>query len=534
MPNLIISLGTKKVPIQDRFTLINGKFKSNVLAIYKNEKFLKISEDLNKIPIEQFIDVFQEESKKYHDLKKSIKLLDFIHEYREISIKNIELCSSYNEIGQNLVSITKFITFLKKREFLSKELKISENQQKTSDFKALLDLSNKLNESIHSNQNKLQFLERDYFLHKNQIDQFTETIQEYKLRIQELNKQKKYCFSQINRITREMSGDSQEQKKELIETSNTEKPLTFAEKIKSFQRKAKDIQFEINKINSSISKTQSNLEESTPLYEIYKGDYQKILELIKSEEKKIVNLESDFKKKIEDNIDNPIQELEVINLHSLRPSHEIKEEIQNVTTELNEILIPRIIYNPDNPYDLSLFHEKLAEIEEYLSNRESEFVIKKSEKEIMDCFKNFRKLEFILNEIESLINKFLLLINLKSEFTITVNKDDKFFFIIIKFIRNNKYMINFEELTTPEKIFFIIGFSISIKLQAKKENVIFSNSCIPRKYNKAGSIFRTFRKILPLFENEGELSQYNLILIISNLEMKKKIKNLKIVTIQES
>ena len=46
MPNLKISFNTEEVLIQDKFTLIRGKFKNDVLANYKNDFFLKISEDL--------------------------------------------------------------------------------------------------------------------------------------------------------------------------------------------------------------------------------------------------------------------------------------------------------------------------------------------------------------------------------------------------------------------------------------------------------------------------------------------------------
>ncbi|MFW9987862.1 MAG: hypothetical protein ACFFC3_04340, partial [Candidatus Odinarchaeota archaeon] len=87
--------------------------------------------------------------------------------------------------------------------------------------------------------------------------------------------------------------------------------------------------------------------------------------------------------------------------------------------------------------------------------------------------------------------------------------------------------------TTPEKVFFIIVFYISIKLHTKSKNIILSNISILTKYNKAGSIYRTIRKILPLFEKDDILLGFNLIFILSNLELKKEIKNLKIKTIQE-
>ena len=75
---------------------------------------------------------------------------------------------------------------------------------------------------------------------------------------------------------------------------------------------------------------------------------------------------------------------------------------------------------------------------------------------------------------------------------------------------------------------------LSIKIQTKEENLLFSNVSIPSKYNKAGSIFRTIRKIIPIFENEKTLSKFSLTFIISNLEMKKEIKNLKNINLEES
>ena len=68
----------------------------------------------------------------------------------------------------------------------------------------------------------------------------------------------------------------------------------------------------------------------------------------------------------------------------------------------------------------------------------------------------------------------------------------------------------------------------------KKKYILFSNISISGKYNKAGSIFRTIRKILPKFELEDEFLKFNLIFILTNLELKKEIKNLKKITIKES
>ena len=140
-------------------------------------------------------------------------------------------------------------------------------------------------------------------------------------------------------------------------------------------------------------------------------------------------------------------------------------------------------------------------------------------------------MEKSLNNIESLLNRFLLEINIKSQIRIIVSDDLKCFLINLEFLRKDKNKVKFEDLTSPEKIYFIIVFYISIKLHIKIENIIFSNVSILSKFNKVGSIHRTIRKILPIFEMEDNLSKFNLIFILSYLELKKDIKNLKVITI---
>ncbi len=533
--NLIISIGSKDVPIKDKFTLINGKIKKNLLNKYKNNLFLEISENLNKIPIEKYIGFLQEGSEEFHELQKSRRLINFIHEYRKIVSSNILLFSQYNEIVDNLILILKYNMLLKKKESLLKELELSKQYKKSSEITASTDLIKKLNESLTINKKKLKFLEEDYFQRKNQVNQIKKTISEYNSKIQELTKQKKQYFSQINKITREMTGDTPEPKKELnnnITESGTK--ITNAEKIKNFQKKAKEVQFEITKTKSKKSQTQFKLEELTVVFEIYKKDYQELVELINNEEKRIINLQSELKNIIKDEGNTFVQDLDLIDLKSFKPSQEIKDDLKKTETELNKIILPKDFNTPQNPNDLSPITKKLKELDEKIKNQESKIMITINEKDILESFEEFRRLENNLYEIESLVNKFLSEINIKSQLRIIVNDDNKYFFIEITFIRNDKEKVDFDGLTTPEKIFFIMVFYISIKLNIKIENIIFSNVSILSKYDKGGSIYRTIRKVLPIFEMEEKLSKFNLIFIISNLELKREIKNLKIYTIQES
>ncbi|MCK4379980.1 MAG: hypothetical protein KAW51_02510 [Candidatus Lokiarchaeota archaeon] len=515
--------------------MIHGKIKKELLNKYKNDLFFEISEDLNVISIEKFIKILQEESKIYYTLVDALKLLDYIREYRKIVSKNIATSFQFNEIIQHLILILRYNTLLKRKNLLLKELDVAEYYKISRNKTTITDLLKKLNESLINNNKKLKFLEEDYLQRKNQVDQIKTKIEEFNIKIQELTNQKKQYFNQINRITRKMAEDTQGTKNESSSTGeDSRNHLTNAEKIKNFQNKAKDIQFEMTKIKSKKNQTQLKLEELNPIFETYRTDYEKVLEIINNEEKRINELHSELKKEIRDNENIIIEDLDLINLKSLKPLQVIKEDIEKVDIELEQIIIPKEFYNLQNADDLSIIIQQLKELEDTIKNHESELTITVNEKETIKCFEQFTKLENAINEIESLTNKFLSEIHLMTQFRFILNDANKRFFIKIKFIRSDKKQVNFDELTTPEKIFFIIVFYISIKLHTKSENIIFSNVSLLSKYNKAGSTYRTIRKILPLFERDDILSGFNLVFIISNLELKKEIKNLKIKTLQES
>ena len=430
--------------------------------------------------------------------------------------------------------ILQYNQLLHEKESLLRELKLSTQYKKSSDITAGKNLLKKLNESLTLNMKKLKLFEEDYFQHKNQINQIKESLDEYTTIIQKLIDQKKQCFNQINRITREMTGGKQDSKNDInINIIDSTSNLSSAEKIRAFQKKAKEIQSEIDILKSKKSQTQLKLEELTPLFEILEEDHQSLLEIINTDNKRIEELQTELKNRIKDDKSTEILDIDLNDVKSLRSSEEIKINIENVDIELNKIILPEHSFNLQNPYDLSLIIKKLTELYEKLHN-DSQFVINENQNEISECFKQFNKLENSLSNIESIMNKFLQEINIISQLRIILSDDQKSFLIRLRFIRRDKAQVKFEELTTPEKVFFIITFYISIKLYINKPIIIFSNVSILNQYNKAGSIYRTIRKILPLFEKDDSLSKFNLIFVIANLELKKKIKNLNIITIKVS
>ncbi len=459
--------------------------------------------------------------------------MNLFEEFNNILEKNIETISQYFEFIQSMILILRSKILLKNREQLLKELEITERFKQSSDVKAITNLLQKLNESMDDNKKKIKYLEEDYLQRKNQNNQFIKQKTDFISRIQELTQLKKSCFSQINKITREMSGNSIDKKEKLNGIIEIDNNMTNAQKIRALQTKAKEVQIEIRELNSNLGDLNLRYEEFNPIYQTYKQDYNNLIEIINNDANKIEELQFKLREEVKESENDSSQTYDDLDLKSIRSKQEIEEAIKNTTSEIKSLSIPNNLINSKNPEDLSLVIEKLNHFNDTASTLEKDVRISKEEAELEEIFESFQKLEMVISDLEHLINIFLSKINLESHFQILLNDNNKMFYIQSSFTRNNKEKLIFDKLTTPEKIFFIIIYFISIEIQLKNNNIVFSNQFIPSNYNKAGSIYRTIRKIIPLFESE-DFSEFNLIFILSNLEMKKEIKNLKIITIQES
>ncbi|MFX1522167.1 MAG: hypothetical protein ACFFCC_01535 [Promethearchaeota archaeon] len=447
--------------------------------------------------------------------------------------KNIEITSQYYDFIQSIILIFKMNILLKQKENLIRELEIYEQFKQTSDIKASRNLLQKLSESLENNKKRLRYLKEDYYKQKAHYDQITEQLTEYESNIQELTNLKKQCFSHINKITREMSGNSTVIKESLAEIKGIDDNSTNAQKIRALQKKAKEAQIEIRELNSKIGEINLKYEEFKPIYQSYKDDYENLIKIINSDTSKIEDLQLRINEEIKKSDTVSLEKYNAIDLNSIRTSQEIEVDLKNTTSELNSIIIPNNYIDSNNPEDLSLSIKYLNQISNTLKALENDISLSVEKSDLDEIFESFQKLERILLDLEIIINGFLAEINLEIKFQILLSSDNKTFNIQLLFTRTNNNSLNFDELTTPEKIFFIIVWYISTEIQLNSKNIIFSNLFIPSIYNKAGSIFRTIRKILPLFESE-KLPHVNLIFILSNLEMKKDIKNLEIITIQES
>lgn len=532
--NFKLTIGTKEILIEDRFMLVLGKFKKNALNQYKNKDFLEIIDNLELIPVKKFIKLFQNQNANLSNLDKSLNILDYLSTYRKIMEYNLEAFSGFNSLIEILLKIFRYIFLTQKNNQLSEELELSKLYKKSSDLSSIIDLIKKLDDAIIKNSKELNYLKEDYFQQKNKVDQIKKEIRNYDLQIRDLNETKKESFSQINRITRLIEGSLNEYKNDSIAKLGIDVNLTNAEKIRALQKKAKEAQYEIKQIRSRINETKVKLENLTPHYEIYKNDYEELLETIKKDEKRINEVKFNYEKKRKDNIDSPDEDLGNLMLKPVRPSMEIEAEIGKTISELDKISIPENAFNVHSLSDLTLIIEKLREFDKVLKIGSDKINISISEKEVAKSFENFKTFEIIINDLEILLNNFLKEIHLEIIYQLVVSNDNMAFLIQTKFIRNFKENVNFEGLTTPEKIYFIIAFFISIKILLKSENILFSNLFIPNIYNKGGSIYRTIRKILPIFETNDNLTNFKLIFLMSNLELKKEIENLKVIKFEES
>lgn len=329
-----------------------------------------------------------------------------------------------------------------------------------------------------------------------------------------------------------MSENSQKNKKNNLDLRlNGKNNLSKSEKIRSLQKQAKDCQYKINQIKSKLSESQLKFDEINPKYKNLEKDYNSLLKIIKNDENRLKQIKEELKGEFSNNMQDSFKEFDIKEFEFIKPQQEIEVEIERINSELKRISESNHLLDDKNPKNWLKIIDKLKEIDKTLKTNKDDILIPDKNDEINDSINNFRKIEILNRNLEDLLNKFLIEINLETRFRIIISKDYKDFSLNIEFIRSNKESLNFKELTTPEKIFFVIMFYISIQIHLNFNNIIFSNVFVPNIYNKRGSVFRTIQKMVPIFEKENKLKKFNLVFIISNLELKKPINNVKIIKI---
>ncbi|MFX1358427.1 MAG: hypothetical protein ACFFA8_14235 [Promethearchaeota archaeon] len=491
-----------------------------------DEQYLKILNKIELIPLEDFIHLLQSLPEQFEKIHLSLNLLSFLKKFNNTSMKNLEIISQYHQIVQELILIFKINTLSKTKKILLEELELSRKYQKLSDLAATKDLLKKLDDSIKLNKNKSKYLEQDFIKISNQFDQVKKVIDEYNQQIQNLITKRKNLFSQINKITRDMEIDSSSETGKNSATS-------YSQRIRNLQIQAKEVQSQINQTKTKLDNSKEKYQKIEPQFLTYESDYQKILETIRNDEKKMKILQQEVIKEMNSSEAKIMNDLSDMKARTVRNPTIIVQEIEELEIELKKIEKLSKLYNPECLFDLSSIKSELKKIEKKI-NELSKTKISFNENNTKTSLESFRKIEILIQDLEVLLKTFLNEINLSVNLEITIEENSQNFFILLTFIRNNKEQIYFEQLTTPEKIFFVITLYVSIKVLIRSENILFSNLFLPPIYNKRGSLIRTMKKILPQFEVKNNLTQFNLIFILSNIELKDKIKNLKIIKINEN
>jgi len=424
-----VTVGENKIFIEDRYTLVQGKFKLNQFQEYYNDDYLKIQENLDLIPVEKFIRVISNESNSLSGLTNFTKILDILSGYSKIVENNLEIYLKFSESLEILHTLFKLIYFSTKKKSLSKELELSKIRKFSSDILATADLMKNLTESIKSNKVKLSYIKEDYFQRKNQIDKIKKDQATYETLIQDQSQIKKNCFDQINKITRQLEGSKTENENESFLRLGIDMNLTNSEKIRALQKRAKDTQYEINKIRLRSKQSQAEFEELSPNYEIYRIDYEEILEAINKDEKKLRQLQKDYEKELMENKELQFGETDELLSRPIRPSLEIEQEIKNIDSELDNLSFPATLNKKNLPSKIPIVTEKFKEIDTILRNNNEKININANEEEIEEFFENFRIFENLIKNFENIANKFLKTIQLQVQFNLVTNQMNTAFMI---------------------------------------------------------------------------------------------------------
>ncbi|MBN1214099.1 MAG: hypothetical protein JXA99_01530 [Candidatus Lokiarchaeota archaeon] len=449
-------------------------------------------------------------------------MLSFLKIFRKVSNNNISILDDIINLIESTYTYSNTILLKNEIRSLQEELELSTIRDKSSLLSAKTDFIHKMELNIEKNSEKLSFLEEDYQKIKKKKDKIEKKIQKYKEDVKELSQKKKDKFDVINKITRNMEDPDNKSNEILIEAN-----LSNSEMIKKLRIEAKEIHNQINQTKLDLNESNEELKKIAPKYNLYKKDYDDLSSIIQKESIKLKETKIEIDKETSDNIKTDTGKINQFG--KIRSSDTIKRDLNEKQRALNQINLFKNSLKVKAKEDFSGLRKKISDITTFINKNQEKIIFFPNEGDIISSIENFRDLELLTIKVEDQLNQFLLTINLKAELKIKL--ETKEFFIQISFIRNNKEIVKFENLTTPEKVFFVIMFYISMKIILKFKNIIFSNLFIHQNYNKRGSLFRTIEKIIPIFKTNKQLADKNLIFIISNFEMNRSISNVKLIKI---
>ena len=496
-----INIADNEIDIKNQFTLILGKFKKEQINQFQEFDTYDLFEVFNVISFEKILTLFKIET---NNLRFG-EILGPLLSNTEFLIRLIE---KYCDLTQYFNQSLQLRILANDNETLEKILEIRAKIDKNSGLKDNLDEIRDLNNLIIEKKQTLNYLEEDFIKQKMKRDRFSKSIDSLQAKLKNLNLQKENAFKKINVLTGENEA-----------SRDTDNELTDSQRILKLQQQVRDYNYEMKKINKIIEEESTEFREFKLNFSIIEEDYKLLESTIDDYDNKLNNL----KKELAEDIDTELDEFEMSDL--LKSHNQIIKCIEENDLKIKNIQKHKF-FDKNQSDVFSPIYKELAIIKSNLTKNKINFTKDDIEKSV-DFYQNIKSK---IIKLEGIINKFLMQIYLKYSLEITI-KDNKNLFIKQKFFRiRKKTTLNFNELTTPEKIFFLIVLDISLRILFNKK-IIYSNIFLPVIYNKHGSIIRTLRKIIPVFERETEFQNFNLVFILSNVAIKERIKNLEVINI---
>jgi len=473
------------------------------------EDYLNVLSDIPKISLEKFLSLYKKNIKEQKALLKIINFIETIAEYTQTTQKDIKFLDKYISFLEicNLFVLLSQLHIEKNK--LMTEIKIAEKREKSAELNTKIILLNKLNESINDYNTELKLFEEDYLSIKNQKNLLEKTLENKNRTQTSLKKEQKNIFNQINKLTRENATLSNDQNK----------------KIEELRTNAKILRDKIKKLKHKIENSQRKLNQIGPKFREYDKIYQNLKKNIEIDEGKIQKIRAELEDFIE------IDKLDKVSLPSLkeisniRPMSIIKPNFDDISKKILKIEnINQKYFSFENDFLIKDLEQFRINLEEFFSNEMKTF----DKKEIESNIKSLKQLGIRLYNFQKQINEFLVTINLKSSIEFELNltpaltKSSKIF---INFNRGKDKHVQFNNLTTPEKVFFVICFYLTIEILKNKNNILCTNLLIPKDYNKQGSIIRTLTKIIPILLENPALKDKKFTFLFSGFKLTKDIKN---------
>ncbi|TXT67013.1 MAG: hypothetical protein BAJALOKI1v1_210015 [Promethearchaeota archaeon] len=520
----------KTISLKERFTLILGDISLEQLGNEKINTLFRSFNDFHAIKLSQFLDVLQHINKDYSPLMHANAFLEHLISFKTIYNSDLQLLNYHITTLESFTSMLRYLSLKQKKERLSDELHISEVKYKSGKLSANRDLLAKLNRTIEQNEKELNTIKEPYYNLKNQRNQIIEMINQFQDTINKLNQEKKEKFSEINKHLRDNEPPSPKDKEE---------PLTVPEisdniKVKNLRKEAKDLHTQIKEYSSKLKKKKEKLEKIEPQFQTYNKKFTSLTDQIDSAKEKRIEIEKNMEQFMHEKYHDLSTEFDTIHFNTVKAPETLKNELSNVENQLKTLKNSYNTLEKDPNKMISLIEKRIAELSAKVSDKKNNSYLSENREEILLSIEQFQKVELLLNNIEHLTNSLLSEINLKASLNIALSAEERVLWLSPIFKRNDREHIIFHELTTPEKVYYAMVFFLAFKIILTNNKVIkFSNLFLHQNFNKRGSIFRTLRKIIPILKNKKKLASAQFVFIISNLEMKKPIKNINIIQISK-